>query len=581
MGRVLASLRSRVFAATALVAVLPMGVALGYVTSRVTRQAEAELGRQLEEARRIVDQHHRVRHETGRERALLMADVPMLKAAVATGDPATVERLTRDYPERVGCDLFIVTDTGGRTLAALGGRLEGLDDSAEAQGFAVEGGRLVEFFTAPIVLGAAPPEVLGELTLGFVLDDRVARRLRSLTGSHVAVIYRDRVHATTLPRVNDPALLAMATGAGVQRLELGGEDWVALPQPLVPASGGPSVLVLKSRAEAVRTLDTLRTALALAAVVAVAVSLLLSWSVARTVTRPLAALTDAMKEVADTGDLTRKIEPGRTWDDEDARLVARSFNTLTDSIARFQKEAALRDRLSALGRLSTVIAHEVRNPLMIIKGSLRVLRREGATAKEVHEAATDIDHEVARLDRIVGEVLDFTRPLHVEPTPTDVAAVCRDAARAALGGAEDVGVRHALDVDLGTVVTDGERLRAVLINLVVNARDGVLARRDHESTRQPPEDDEIEIGGRRLEDGRVRLWVADRGAGIAAADLPQVFDPYFSTKRTGTGLGLAIARRVVEALGGVIRAESRDAEGARIEIDLPAATPAARPGEAS
>ena len=63
-----------------------MAVALGYVTARVTRQAEAELGRQLEEAQRIVDQHLRVRLETGRERALLMADVPMLKAAVATGE---------------------------------------------------------------------------------------------------------------------------------------------------------------------------------------------------------------------------------------------------------------------------------------------------------------------------------------------------------------------------------------------------------------------------------------------------------------------------------------------------------------
>ena len=168
-----------------------------------------------------------------------------------------------------------------------------------------------------------------------------------------------------------------------------------------------------------------------------------------------------------------------------------------------------------------------------------------------------------------------------EPTPTGVAAVCRDAARAALGGAEDVAVRHALDADLGTVMTDGERLRAVLINLVVNARDGVLVRRGEQGDRPAPEDDEIEIGGRRLEDGGVRLWVEDRGAGIAAADLPQVFDPYFSTKRTGTGLGLAIARKVVEALGGVIRADSREARGTRIEIDLPAATPAAGPGKAS
>ena len=575
----LASLRSRVFAATALVAVLPMGAALGYVTARATRQAEAELGRQLQEAARIVDQHHRVRLETGHERALLMADVPMLKAAVATGDPPTVERLTRDYPERVGCDVLIVTGAEGRALAAQGGTLAGVDGSPAAQGFAIEGGRLVEFFTVPIVLGAAPPEVLGELTLGFVLDDAVAARLRSLTGSHVAVAYRDHIHATTLPRAHDPALLALAAGTGVLRPNLAGEDWVAVRQPLVAETGGPSVFVLRPRAEALRPSDTLRTALAVAALVAVAVSLLLSWAVARTVTRPLAALTDAMKEVAATGDLTRKIDPGRAWDDEDARLVARSFNTLTDSIARFQKEAAVRDRLSALGRLSTIVAHEVRNPLMIIKGSLRTLRREGARPEEVFEATVDIDHEVARLDRIVGDVLDFARPLKIDQAPTELVPLCRDAARAALEGAEGVGVRHAFDPGLGGTTTDAERLRTVLVNLVANARDSVLARREGGGTGSSDGDD-IEVGGRRTDDDRVLLWVADGGVGIAAADLPRVFDPYFTTKRTGTGLGLAIARKVVEALGGVIRVESREGEGTRIEVELPTSVPEGSPQEA-
>ena len=566
----LASLRSRVFAATALVAVLPMGVALGYVTARVTRQAETGLGRQLEEAARIVDQHHRMRLETGRERALLMADVPMLKAAVATGDPLTVEQLTRDYPERVGCDLFVVTDAEGRTLASLGGGLRIATTAPAPQGFAVESGRLVEFFTVPILLGTGAPEVLGELTLGFVLDDRVANRLRSLTGSHVAVLYGDRVRATTLPRSHDTALLGAVSGAGVLRLRLAHEDWVALRRPLVAESDGPSVLVLRSRAEALRPLDTLRTALGVAALAAVAVSLLLSWAVARTVTRPLAALTDGMKEIAATGDLTREIGPGRAWDDEDARLLARTFNILTDSVARSQKEAALRDRLSALGRLSTIIAHEVRNPLMIIKGSLRTLRREGTSPEEVREATVDIDHEVARLDRIVGDVLDFARPLEVERAPTDLAEVTRSAAEAALEGGEDVGVRYALDPSLGNRMTDGERLRMVLVNLVANARDSVRARRDADPDR-PREGDDIEVGGRAADGGGVLLWVADAGLGIAVGDLSRVFDPYFTTKRTGTGLGLAIARKVVEALGGAIRIESQEGEGTRIEIELPGA----------
>jgi signal transduction histidine kinase len=169
---------------------------------------------------------------------------------------------------------------------------------------------------------------------------------------------------------------------------------------------------------------------------------------------------------------------------------------------------------------------------------------------------------VARLDRIVGDVLDFARPLRVEPAPVDVAALVRDAA----GDGEEPAVRLALEPGVGTIVTDGERLRGVLANLVENARDGVRA--------AGRTGDGIEIGGRRIDPGRVRLWVEDRGAGVAAADLPHVFEPYFTTKRTGTGLGLAIARKVVEALGGTIRMESREGKGTRVEIELPATAPA-------
>jgi len=266
--------------------------------------------------------------------------------------------------------------------------------------------------------------------------------------------------------------------------------------------------------------------------------------------------------VAVTSELRHRIGPA--WDGEDARLVARTFDTLAESVARFQREAALRERLSALGRLSAVIAHEVRNPLMVIKGALRALRGEGLRPEEVREAATNIDREVARLDRIVGDVLDFARPLRVELAPVDVGALVWDAAGTILDGWEGPHVRIALDPDVGRIVTDAERLRGVLANLLENARESVRAAGRTAGV------DGIEIGGRRVASCRLLLWVEDRGAGVAAADLPHVFEPFFTTKRTGTGLGLAIARKVVEALGGTIRMESREGEGTRVEIDLPA-----------
>ncbi len=268
--------------------------------------------------------------------------------------------------------------------------------------------------------------------------------------------------------------------------------------------------------------------------------------------------------VAVTGDVMRGVGPRDAWYDEDARIMTRTFDTLADSIARFQREAALRERLSVLGRLSTVIAHEVRNPLLVIKGALRTLRGEGWRPEDVREAARDIGREVTRLDRIVEDVLDFAKPLRLELAPVDVTALVWDAAGAILDGWEGPHVRLALEPDLGRIVTDAERLRGVLVNLLENARDAVRAAGRTAGV------DGIEIGGRRVASCRLLLWVADRGAGVTAADLDHVFEPYFTTKRTGTGLGLAIARKVVEALGGTIRIESRQGEGTRVEIDLPA-----------
>ena len=126
-----------------------------------------------------------------------------------------------------------------------------------------------------------------------------------------------------------------------------------------------------------------------------------------------------MREMSATGDLTRKISLSRaaSWEDEDAKLLASTFNTLTDSIARFQREAAQRERLSALGRLSTVIAHEIRNPLMIIKASLRTLANDNVSRAEIKQVLVDVDEEVVRLNRVVNDVLDFARPIRFDYAP--------------------------------------------------------------------------------------------------------------------------------------------------------------------
>jgi signal transduction histidine kinase len=329
------------------------------------------------------------------------------------------------------------------------------------------------------------------------------------------------------------------------------------------------VLILRSRTEQLLSLTEIQTGLAVTAVVAVLLATLLSFAVARTITRPLAAITDVMRDVARTGDLTRKITlgEGRRWHDEDAELLATTFNTLTDSVARIQREMSQKERLSALGRLSTVIAHEVRNPLMIIKGSLHALRQKDLTEMRMREAVADINEEVERLNRIVNEVLDFARPIRFEIAAADLNALCRESATASHASAPGAAVDLDLDASAPTVATDAGRLRIALVNMLVNARHAVNGSPEHGSR---PNGTEPQVTLRTRANGnRVTIVIADQGAGIEAAHLAHVFDPYFTTKRGGTGLGLAIAKNIVEGLGGTIGIDSAPGVGTEIRINLP------------
>jgi two-component system sensor histidine kinase HydH len=350
---------------------------------------------------------------------------------------------------------------------------------------------------------------------------------------------------------------------------------VALARPLSPAPAsaaggvaGPTVLILRSRTERLRFLDAIHTGLAAMAVVAVLVAIILSYGVARTVTRPLATITDAMREMAATGDLTRKISMRRaaSWEDEDAKLLATTFNTLTDTIGRFQREVAQRERLSSLGRLSTVIAHEIRNPLMIIKASLRTLGSEHVSRAAIRQALTDVDEEVVRLNRVVNDVLDFARPIRFEYAPADLNAVCADAEHATR--APGMNVRVNPDPTLQPIVTDAERLRTALVNILTNARHAVADRQPDIANRGGVAPD-VELETINGADGHVTIVVRDHGVGIKPEDMPRVFDPYFTTKRTGSGLGLAIAKNIIEGMGGSIAVDSRPGIGTEIRIDVP------------
>jgi signal transduction histidine kinase len=580
----LASLRTRIFVASTLLATASIGAAVYFVSVRLTAEAEAELQRDLVEAAGLVDQQSVSLFDSFTRTATLIADLPKFKAAVETRDGPTIEPIARDYLMQAGADLVIVADRDGGRLAAVTApsrpaslpepsALTDVVDGRPRTAFWPHPSGVLQVVTVPVTIDLERPELLGALTMGYLLDAERAGALKALTGAEVAFAYDGTVRASSLP-IDIGAAVApwIHTDQHVPALAVGDEDYSALVRPLATAQaaaspGGepPRVVVLRSRTARMRTLDAIRTALAGIALATVALAAVLSYAIARSVTKPLATITAHMREVAATGDLTRKVAlPATAWNDEDATVMAATFNALTESVAASQRDAAQRERLSALGRLSTVIAHEIRNPLMIIKGALRPLLRADGSVADRRDAAHDINGEVDRLNRVVNEVLDFARPIRFDLAAADVNDICRSARDAVLAAAPTPDVALALDPACGSLVTDAERVRTVLVNLLTNARAAVADPHGGDGDGPP-----VVLSTSRLTPARVAIVVRDRGVGIRDDDLARVFDPYFTTRRTGSGLGLAIAKNVVEGLGGVITATSTVGAGTELRVELP------------
>src|SRR5436190_5366368 len=415
---ILSSLRSRIFLGSALLAVLSIGVALYVVNAAVADQAERTLERELTATASMVDNLRTGRGETYTQMARFIADAPRLKAAVDTNDPPTVADVANEYQSQIKSNLLVVTSKRGDPLATIGAaNREAIIAASQPAVRSALGGKessmlvpqpdgIMQFVTVPLYVGVQRPDILGTVSVGFLLDNALADQLKQQTaGSDIAFGMDGQIFASTLPRADYVALAGRMRTSGISQVVVGGEEYAVLSRPLsteTAAGPGPVALIMRSRTEQLRLLQPIRTGLIVTAVVAIILAIVVSFTIARTITRPIASITGVMREVAATGDLTRKIALSNLRNDEDAQLLATTFNTLTDSVARFQREMSQKERLTSLGRLSTVIAHEIRNPLMIIKASLHALRQPDVDAAAVREAAADIDEEVARLNRLVN-----------------------------------------------------------------------------------------------------------------------------------------------------------------------------------
>ena len=252
---------------------------------------------------------------------------------------------------------------------------------------------------------------------------------------------------------------------------------------------------------------------------------------------------------------------------------------ITIENSRLYERMKERDRLAALGEMAAGLAHEIRNPLGAIKGAAQYL--DPASLREGDaEILQIIVEEVNRLDGVVAQFLDYSRPMSPgateKLTPTDLNDVLSRTVKLIEGSLPpNVRLELSLEPDLPRILGDAEQLKQVFINLALNAVQampdgGRLAVR----TRRPRQPLELGLSDAspRYAADQVEVRFADTGAGIPEEAKDRIFIPFYTTKSKGTGLGLAISQRIVKAHGGSIEVQSRLGEGSEFILRFPSAT---------
>lgn len=227
-------------------------------------------------------------------------------------------------------------------------------------------------------------------------------------------------------------------------------------------------------------------------------------------------------------------------------------------IRRLQSELRRRDRLVALGNMAAGIAHEVRNPLSAIKGLARFFMEASPEGSDESRMADIMTKEVLRLDKVVGDLLDFARPDVLNLTDVALNELVERSHDMVRSDMDARNIRFEADLPQPplSVRLDRDRMTQVLLNLFLNAVQAM------------PDGGKLTVRGR-MEGSELALEVADTGCGIAPERLADIFSPYFTTKASGTGLGLSIVHKIVEAHDGTIEVASTPGEGTVFKLRFP------------
>jgi two-component system sensor histidine kinase PilS (NtrC family) len=295
---------------------------------------------------------------------------------------------------------------------------------------------------------------------------------------------------------------------------------------------------------------------------------------------------DRVLGIATLSDFIRKAESGQTQADQiswrytrpdggmtDLNMTVNLF-TITDepqgviavvqdvsAIKRMERQIASASRLAAIGRVAAGVAHEIRNPLASLSGSIQMIGGdlEGKLDESGARLMNIIHREVERLNRIVTQFLDYASPAHPKAVETDISRMVTDMVLLLKSSPKELGETTIVeDIEPGlTASVDAEQIGQVLWNLARNGLDAM----DRNGA--------LTVTARRNDDDTIKIIVADTGPGVPQENREKIFDPFFTTKQGGTGLGLSTSYKIVESHHGRLSVENVETGGARFILRLP------------
>jgi len=493
--------------------------------------------------------------------SLTLSQMSDVRSAFGTRDPATIFDTANEL-WKIENAAFSVTDAAGKVIAgvmpvaAQDVRIAAARFPEQVSGLRVHGGHLYRTVFTSVYLENVLQNVL---VTGYDVDSREARQLKADTGgSEFLFVLDGQPVASSLAPEAARLVVSRLPAHPLEPFSAGGIEYAARPTPLLDIEGKPigSLWILRSFETATERLAALRRKIIQLWLLAVAASLGLTYLLARRIVEPLKELDRAAAEVArqNYGFRVKVVSQ-----DELGRL-ARTFNAMCASILQARQDLIRQERISTIGRLSSSIVHDLRNPLAAVYGGAEMLVDAELTPPQVKRLAANIYRASRRIQELLQDLLNVSRGsvrgAEVCKLREVAAAGCESLLASAEAQRVAVEIRIPDEIELPL---ERNRMERVFSNLVGNALEMM------------PEGGRIQISAA-AENGFVVADVRDTGPGIAPEIRDSLFEPFVSAgKKSGLGLGLALARQTVLDHGGDLWAESEPGQGACFRLRLPAA----------